>query len=278
MNDNSFSLTYRDRGTWLDKNNGATKLLAFLLLSGISMIVLDTRYLIFLVLLSVILMRMSKIRLSEVAFLIKLVLVFMVINLAMIYLLAPNYGAEIYRSRNVLLGSGFYALTAQELLYLVNIGLEYIIAVPLALIFLLTTNPSEFAASLNRIGVSYKISFSVALALRYIPDVTQEYRQISLAQQARGNEISKKAPLRKRIKGAAAILVPLLLSSIDRIESVSQAMELRRFGAKKHRSWYFDQKFRLSDWLVLSFVLLILLLGCILLVTNRGRFWNPFLR
>nr|WP_239644809.1 energy-coupling factor transporter transmembrane protein EcfT [Oenococcus oeni] len=33
------------------------------------------------------------------------------------------------------------------------------------------------------------------MALRYIPDVTKEYQQISLSQQARGNEISKKSRL-----------------------------------------------------------------------------------
>ena len=38
---------------------------------------------------------------------------------------------------------------------------------PLGIIFLLTTNPSEFAASLNRIGVSYKAAYALALTLRY---------------------------------------------------------------------------------------------------------------
>lgn len=276
MADNSFSLAYKNRGTWLDRCSGASKLLGFVLLSGIAMIVLDTRFLIFLVILSLILLKMSRVKMSEVAALMKLVFVFMAINLIMIYVLAPNYGIQIYQSKDILLGSGYFALTQQELLYLANIGLEYIVAVPLALIFLLTTNPSEFAASLNRIGIPYKISYSVSLALRYIPDVTREYHQISLSQQAKGNEISKKAPFLKRLRGASAILVPLLLSSIDRIESVSQAMELRRFGAKKRRSWYFSEKLKALDWTVLSLVLLIVIFGFILIIVNGGRFWNPF--
>ena len=57
---------------------------------------------------------------------------------------------------------------------------------------MVTTNPSEFAASLNRIGVNYKIAYSVAIALRYIPDVQRDYKDISFAQQARGIEMSKK--------------------------------------------------------------------------------------
>ena len=51
--------------------------------------------------------------------------------------------------------------------------------------------PSEFAASLNSIGISYKVGYSVAIALRYIPDIQRDYHSISQAQQARGVELGK---------------------------------------------------------------------------------------
>ena len=40
-------------------------------------------------------------------------------------------------------------------------------------------------------GVSYRISYAVALAIRYIPDIQEDFN-ISLAQQARGYEMSKR--------------------------------------------------------------------------------------
>ena len=43
--------------------------------------------------------------------------------------------------------------------------------------FIVTTNPSEFAASMNRVGICYNICYSVALALRYIPDVQDEIQE-----------------------------------------------------------------------------------------------------
>ena len=57
------------------------------------------------------------------------------------------------------------------------------------LLFVCTTNPSEFASSLNKIGVKYSVSYAVALALRYIPDIQKDYHDISQAQQARGIEL-----------------------------------------------------------------------------------------
>ncbi len=63
------------------------------------------------------------------------------------------------------------------------------------MIFILTTNPSELASSIHRIGGSYKIAYAFSLALRYIPDIQEDFRTISKAQQARGNELSGKASL-----------------------------------------------------------------------------------
>ena len=140
----------------------------------------------------------------------------------------------------------------------------------------MTTNPSEFAASLNKIGISYRISYSVAIALRYIPDVQADYRTISLAQQARGFEMSKKAHFMTRIRGGIQILLPLIFSSLDRIETISQAMELRRFGKGKHRTWYMAQRFKRNDYLALTLVALLIILGIALFKVNGGRFWNPF--
>ncbi len=112
-------------------------------------------------------------------------------------------------------------------------------------LFVSTTNLSEFAASLNRIGVSYKTSCSVALALRYIPDIQlqREYHDIAQSQQARGIGMGKKASLVRRLKAASSILIPLILSGMDRIEAISNAMELRGFGKNKKRTWYMARRF-----------------------------------
>lgn len=91
--------------------------------------------------------------------------------------------------------------------------------------------------------MSYKISYSVALALRYIPDIQREYYDIAQSQQARGIGMGKKASLVRRLKAASSILMPLILSGMDRIEAISNAMELRGFGKNKKRTWYMARRF-----------------------------------
>ena len=158
-----------------------------------------------------------------------------------------------------------------------NYLLKYVASIPSVILFVSTTNPSEFAASLNKLGVKYSIAYSVALALRYIPDVQKEYYEISKAQQARGIEMSKKAPLMKRIKSAASILIPLILTSMDRVEIVSNAMELRGFGKRKKRTWYMGRPFRTTDILSMVCCALLVALSFWLNWKNGSRFYNPFI-
>ena len=54
-----------------------------------------------------------------------------------------------------------------------------------------------------------------------------------MSQEARGMELSKKASLMQRIKGNLRIITPLIFSSLERIDTIATAMELRRFGKEK---------------------------------------------
>ncbi|HBE2402084.1 TPA: energy-coupling factor transporter transmembrane protein EcfT, partial [Escherichia coli] len=123
--------------------------------------------------------------------------------------------------------AGRYNVTWEQLFYQFNITIKYFVVIPAALLFIVTTHPSEFAASLNRIGVPYKIAYAVSIALRYIPDIQRDFRNIAQSQQARGIDLSKKEKLFKRVKNTASIIIPLILSSLDRIEVITNAMELR---------------------------------------------------
>ena len=119
-------------------------------------------------------------------------------------------------------GWGSYSITLQELFYLFNLALKYVCTIPLALIFLMTTHPSQFASSLNQIGVSYKIAYSVSLTLRYIPDVQEEYQTIKLSQEARGVELSKKGQADPADQRQFANYLPLIFSSLERIDRFLQ--------------------------------------------------------
>ena len=257
---------------------GASKLLVLVLWSLSAMTTFDTRLLVALPIISLLLFIASGIKYRDVSFVLNFTFVFMVLNNLLIFLFSPEHGVTIYGTRNVLWkGFGIWVVTKEQLFYQLNVVLKYLATIPLVLLFVTTTDPSEFASSLNRIGVSYKISYSVSLALRYIPDIQREYKEISVAQQARGLELDKKKErLVKRRKCAATLLFPLIVSSMERIEIVAAAMELRGFGKNKKRTWYSSRPFRKGDWIAILFSILLLALSIALNFINGGRYYNPF--
>ena len=268
---------YIDRPSPIHDLTGATKLICLLLWSFAAMSTYDTRMLAALSIASVVLFRISRIGIRDVKFMLGFTATFMVINNVLVFLFAPQHGTEIYGTTHIVLGSGRYALTREQLFYHFNYFLKYLSTIPIVLLFVSTTNPSEFAASLNRIGVRYSVAYSVSLALRYIPDIQQEYREISQAQQARGIEMSKKASVVQRLRSASSILIPLILSSMEKIEVVSNAMELRCFGKHKKRTWYMARPFRAADILSMAFCAFLVVLSFWLTYKNGSRFYNPFI-
>ena len=269
---------YIDRPSPIHKLTGASKLFGLILWSLGAMSGFHTPFLAVLTVGALVLFQVSKIRVKDISFMLGATLVFLVLNNLLIYLFSPEHGVEIYGSRTLLLElAGRYTITAEQLFYHLNVVLKYTSTIPIVLLFVCTTDPSEFAASLNRIGVSYRISYAVALALRYIPDIQREYHDISLAQQARGVEMSKKASLVSRLKSASKILIPLVMSSLARIDTISNAMELRGFGKEKKRTWYSGKPFTKGDVLAIGTSVVLVIISLLLTVLNGNRFFNPFL-
>ena len=256
---------------------GASKLAGLFLLSLASMITYDTRLLAALTLIAAVSFGLSRIRVREVKVLLLFTFGFMLLNNLFIYLFQPEQGVMLYGTRH-LIGqiAGRYTITQEQLFYHLNVVLKYLSTLPLIILFVSTTDPSEFAASLNRIGISYKISYAVALTLRYIPDIQREYRDISISLQARGVEMTRKEPFFQRVRNVATTLFPLILTSMQRITVISNAMELRSFGKNRKRTWYRAKPFRAGDYAVFVLGGAAMAAAVLLIIRNGGRFYNPF--
>ena len=239
-------LNYLPRESVVHRLTGTTKLAFFLLFTFASMITYNTWVLLGLLAVSISAFKLSRIRFKEVRFMMIFMLVFLLLNNLFIFLFDPDQGTTLYGTRHVLCHLFWrYDLTAEQLFYMVNISIKYFVALPVAILFISATNPSEFAASLNQ------------------------------AQQARGVELGKKEHFFARLKNSVNILLPLILTSLNRIDTISNAMELRGFGKHKKRTWYTKRSFARNDLIVLG--LGVVLLGASLTVTILfGRFYNPF--
>lgn len=272
-----FSYNYID--TPIHRMSGMTKLICFLLLTFAVMFSYDIRVILSVMAFSIGVLRLSKIKYAQIRLMVIYVLFFLITNAVISFFFAPEQGVTIYGTRhNITKLYGGYMLTWEQIFYQVTKFFKYASVIPLGIIFLLTTNPSEFASSLNRIGVHYKAAFALALTLRYFPDIQREYQDISLAQQARGLDLSRKARFTDRFKNALLIIIPLIFSSLDRIEVISNAMDLRGFGKHETRTWYTTRKLARLDFVALVISSLIFFATVAVSVfINHSRFYNPFI-
>ena len=270
-------ISYEKKNTPVHKLSGFTKLVFFIVWCMTSALTFETGILLLMLVMGLVIYKISDVKWKQVSTIFAAVMFFMVINLTCIFFFAPYQGSAIYGTRTDIVHMfGNYSLTREQLFYEFNVFIKYFTVVPAVFIFLTTTDPSELASSLNGIGVPYSISYSLEIALRYIPDVQDEFRRIKNAQEARGIEMSNKGRLIDRIKNVATIIFPLLFSTMERIDVVSNAMELRGFGKKKKRSWYSKKPLVFADYAVIAFIVLFFVTTMVITYADGSRYFNPF--
>lgn len=269
---------YIDRDNFIFNLSGLTKLVCFICMTFSVMFSYDIRYILLVMVISVIIFKASGLLFKQIKLMTIYVIIFLLMNFLLTYLFSPKYGTEIYgTTHEIFRFTSRYTVTLEQLLYQVTKITKYASVVPLGMIFLLTTNPSEFAASLNRVGLNYKGTYALSLTLRYFPDMIRDYQDIALAQQSRGLDLSKKEKVGTRVKNIMNICVPLIFSTLDRIELISNAMDLRGFGKHKKRTWYVAKPLKKGDWGAIAFGVAVLAGSlCMTFLVNGSRFWNPF--
>ena len=269
---------YVERDNAIYNLSGVTKLVCFILLTFAVMFTYDIRSITVILIFSFCIMKLSGIQFAQVKLMFYYVILFLILNFILTFLFEPLYGVSIYGTQTEIFRfNDYYIVTQEQMLYQVTKFVKYVSVIPLGMIFLLTTNPSEFASSLNKVGCPYKGGYAVSLTLRYFPDIMRSYTEISQAQQSRGLDMSKRVKLSQRIKNVMNICLPLVFSTLDRIELISNAMDLRGFGKNKKRTWYSQKKMKKIDAVGIIICSLIFLgVMYITVFINKGRFYNPF--
>lgn len=272
-----FGISYVDTKSPLHALNGITKFALFMAWVTVVLTTFDIRLIGLLIVTGFYLLKLTQVPFKVYKPLLIGTASVLMLNALFMFLLAPQQGSEYIGTSTVLLNlPGDYSLTQETLFYLVTVTLKYFSMFPIALVFVFTTHPTEFAASLNRIGVPYKIAYAVSLTLRYLPEVKNDFVNIMHAQQARGLDISKNTPLMQRLQNVAKILGPLIFSSLDRADEISNAMTLRGFGRHNTRSWYSARPLGTSDKICLIAIVVIVLLAITKRYLETELFWYPF--
>ena len=230
--------------TYLHKLSGASKTRMFAVLIVVTIMTFDVRILLPLLAVSLVAFFSVKPDWKQIWWLVVLVVIGNITNLVLYWLASPDAGVEYSNGSTVLYAfSDYLIVTAETMWYLFARMVKMMATFFISLTYILAVTPSEVAAGLYSMGLPYKLCSVVSLALRYIPDIGRDYTNIKISMQCRGVELdAKRASLMTRLKQTVLILVPLIITSFDRIGNIANAMDLRGFGKKKHRTYYSEHE------------------------------------
>ncbi len=169
--------------------------------------------------------------------------------------------------------TGNTLLTLPLNLYITDTGLKFSIllvlrlvgaTMPLVIILTVTRMSDLTNVMVQKLHIPYKYTFAFITALRFIPIFENEMTGIIEAQTARGVEFDTKNPV-KKLKLLLPLCVPLLISSVKRIEGSAISAELRGFNLRKKDSGYKAYRFISQDYIAMLFSILILLTSIVIL-------------
>ncbi len=123
-------------------------------------------------------------------------------------------------------------------------------------VFLTSTRIEELAYALTRMGIPYKLGFTMTLAFRLVPVFVDSALSVIQAQRSRGFRFDE-GNLFQRVRRYVPVLVPVFIGALRRADGMAIALEARGFQAKSARTSFEQYQFRGRDLVVLIAVLAI---------------------
>jgi energy-coupling factor transport system permease protein len=166
------------------------------------------------------------------------------------------------------LAIGPIVVTYDGIWFVISLGAIFLLLFLGSMLLTMTTSPVALAEGiivllgpLRRFRVPVdEFGLMTLVALRFIPVLVQETEQLIKAQVSRGANFTS-GPISARIRGASALLVPMLQGALRRAADLSMAIEARGYGVTGEATLLHEGRLRLLDWLALILIPMVTLLA-----------------
>jgi len=151
-----------------------------------------------------------------------------------------------YENPTIVAQWGPVTVTAEALWRGGAISLRVLCFAAYSLMFVLTTDPTDFVVALiHHWRVSPRIAYAAMAAYRFVPLFTAEAESIRLAHKVRG--LGEGRGVAGWWEATRRFAIPLLASAIRRAERVAIAMESKGFDSSPGRTYFRSVPWRLTD-------------------------------
>src|SRR5512143_49969 len=151
-----------------------------------------------------------------------------------------------FRGGEPLLAWGPVRVSAAGVRFALGMAIKLDTFLGIGIVFLSTTKIEEFAYALTRVGMPYKLGFTMTLAFRLVPVFLDAAATVVQAQRCRGFNFDE-GNLLQRMRRYVPVIVPVFMGALRRADGMAMALEARGFQANVPRSAFEHFAFRGSD-------------------------------
>jgi energy-coupling factor transport system permease protein len=156
-------------------------------------------------------------------------------------------------------------------------AMDRIIIIALSGRFLLSvTSPADLTSTMTKLRVPHEITTAINVAFGFLPVTIQQLTGVMEAQRARGWELKTKNPI-TALKKLVPATVPVIIRSLTRAEFLAAAISSRGYGYDPKKRTYLRQiRFRRTDWIVFSILILFIIVGQLIGAAAWGLGWADY--
>jgi energy-coupling factor transport system permease protein len=148
---------------------------------------------------------------------------------------------------------GWVTVTREGLMTGISLGLRMVGFAAVSLLFMLTTNPTQFIYSLmQQCKLPSSFAYGMLAAYRFLPLIREEWAILIKAHRVRGYGQAK--GIREKMRKTARFAIPLLAGAIRKAERTALAMESKGFVGSNKRTYFYVHQVKPMDWVIFAIV------------------------
>jgi energy-coupling factor transport system permease protein len=188
-------------------------------------------------------------------------LVLILAGITITSIISFNTGLE--EAPRIILTLGRIEISVNSIKFGLTIGFRILCFLLYSLLFVATTDPTDFIISLIvQLKLSPKVGFGTLAGYRFVPLLSAEYQSILEAHKVRG--IKEHTGAIAKIKRFKKFAVPLMVTAARKAQRVAIAMDSKCFYAYPKRTYLRDIRIRKID---IIYIILFTLLCAIIFIT-----------
>jgi energy-coupling factor transport system permease protein len=168
---------------------------------------------------------------------------------------------------HIMYNLGPIQIKQESILFATSMSMRLFLTTAAFCVLTFTVHPDKVLQNLSKFG--YKSMAGLSIAMRMYPTIASDSKNIEDAMKARGVEFDTGNMIQKA-RARAPVMMPLLLTSLDRSMEIAEAMESRGFGRGK-RTNYYDDRLTLRAKVMIGMFLAAIPFGVIAFIFGYGN-------